>query len=238
VRWGPQYGRRVNRRLEMGRPLGRRTRNRLFTRPKAGKPNGLRLPAYDWRLRLRQHRRRQKRVRLRGYSLSWMNHSITRVRTDARANLVTGVISHVRWSYDYVLKRRKVLAYRRSRKHGRRLEMRMRRWCHRQQAEEQRSGEAPEGFLPAALGGGSPAGSLSRSQRRLNRWRGLQGYRSRWRLMPRRLSRRRRHSQRPQPAPAGPHFWHPRKTPEQPGPLKMRDLYFLTATELPAGYRP
>lgn len=56
-----------------------------------------------------------------------MNYSVSKVRTDARANLVTGVISHLRWSYDYVLRKRRVLAYRSSRKRGWRLELMLRR---------------------------------------------------------------------------------------------------------------
>lgn len=96
MRWGPHYGRRVNRVLEMGRPLPPQLRRRLFSRTPAEELDEARLPADNWRLRLRQLRRRRKGFRRRGYSLSWMNHAITRVRTDARANLVTGVISHVR----------------------------------------------------------------------------------------------------------------------------------------------
>lgn len=33
IRWGPHYGRRVNRALPMGRPLKKRLQRRLFSRP-------------------------------------------------------------------------------------------------------------------------------------------------------------------------------------------------------------
>lgn len=237
MRWGPEYGRRVNRRLEMGRSLKPRLRRRLFTRPRADQPEGFRLPTRDWRLRLRQLRRKQKTYRKRGYSLSWMNHSITRVRTDARANLVTGVISHVRWSYDYVLRRRKVLAYRRGRKQGRRLELRLRRWCHRQQVESQRCDR--ESLLPAPLlRHRAPKNqALLRRQRRQNRWLGLQRHRRRWRLLPRRRLRRRRHDQRRKPTPAESPFGRSSKIPAEPKSLNYRDIFFLAARELPPGYR-
>jgi hypothetical protein len=197
VRWGPRYGRRVNRVLEMGRPLNRRLQRRLFARPRTGEKTTKRLPSGEWRLRLRQLRNRRKFQRRRGYSLTWMNHPVTRVRTDARANLVTGVISHLRWSYDYVLRRRRVRAYRWSRKRSLRLELQLRRWRQRrssrdaQRREQQLLALRPLPITAEGVGYGTEEEPLEQQQRRLLRRQRLLNHRLRWRLLPRRRWRRR-----------------------------------------------
>ena len=201
MRWGPHYGRRVNRALPMGRPLKRRLQRRLFSRPSGREDyeNWDSLPSPEWRLRLRQLRGRRRRSRSRGHSITWLERSVTRVRTDARANLVTGAISHVRYSQSHLLRRRRVIGYRWHRKRGRRLELRLRRWRRCRSNGEPRKdfpGElTPLRRRPAAETADQRLLRRRRSRRRwLRRFMRLVRYRRRHRLMPR--SRRRRSRRR------------------------------------------
>lgn len=118
------------------------------------------------------------------------------MRTDARANLVTGAISHVRYSQSYLLRRRRVIGYRWHRKRGRRLELRLRRWRRCQSnSEPQRSFPtelSPLRVRPVAETTGQHLVRWRRSRRRrLLRVLRLGKYRRRRRLLPRSCSRRR-----------------------------------------------